>query len=160
MDTTLYDPTVPAIDRFAGRWFFLSNFQPAVFDLEGIRWSSTEAAFNGLKTLDPEQRAWVAAAGSPAEAKRRGRRVTLRPRWDQDIRFRVMADVLEAKFTAHPARRDALLSTGTAELVEGTTWHDQTWGNCTCGRPACARPGLNHLGRLLMELRVDLGGTS
>jgi ribA/ribD-fused uncharacterized protein len=152
----LYDSDATPIDRFAGKWRPLSNFAPAVFDLDGIRWVTSEHAFNGLKTLDPAQRAWVAKAKDPQEAKQRGQAVVLQPRWDDVVRYTTMKRVLHAKFTAHPARVDFLLSTGMALLVEGTRWHDDHWGNCTCGRPACQPLGQNHLGRALMRLRLEL----
>lgn len=79
----------------------------------------------------------------------------LRPDWD-NIRYQVMEQVLWAKFTCHPGRIEALLSTEDALLVEGNHWHDQHWGCCMCGREKCAEPGQNHLGRLLMELRDEL----
>ena len=141
------------IDDFRGRWAFLSNFHPARLEWEGIRYPTSEHAFNAGKTLDMDRRAWIASAGTPREAKRRGRSVELRPGWDERVRFDVMAEVLRAKFCT-PGRVDALLSTGAAHLIEGNTWHDNVWGDCHC--PKCAGKGQNHLGRLLMELRTEL----
>jgi ribA/ribD-fused uncharacterized protein len=150
-------PTAPsAIDSFSGRWRFLSNFFPAPFMYDGRLWPTSEHAFNAMKSLDMGEQNGVAAASTPAEAKRRGRQVRLRSDWDATVRYQVMREVLYAKFTANPGRVRALLSTGTARLVEGNTWHDQTWGDCRCGRPACAEPGQNHLGQMLMELRERL----
>lgn len=156
----LYDPAVPPILGFSGKYRFLSNYFPAQFWLHGTLWLTSEASFNALKTLDPTERQWVAEATTPGEAKRRGNdrtgRITLRPDWDDVARFVAMDESLYAKFTANLARTEALLSTGRALLVEGTTWHDNFWGNCVCGRSACAQPGQNHLGRALMRLRYDL----
>lgn len=149
-------PTV--IDDFRGPWAFLSNFHRAPLIWDGIEYPTSEHAFNAGKTLDPDQRRWVATAPTAREAKRRGRSVALRPGWDDHVRYTVMTEVLAAKFGAHPGRADALLSTGDAVLVEGNTWHDNTWGDCRCRRAACAEPGANHLGRLLMELRAELRG--
>jgi ribA/ribD-fused uncharacterized protein len=92
-------------------------------------------------------------APTPREAKRRGRQVQLRSEWDERARYEVMAQVLEAKFSARPERVEALLSTGDALLVEGNRWHDQHWGSCFCGRLSCAPPGQNRLGKMLMTLR-------
>lgn len=153
MTTTVVPPT---IDSFRGRWAFLSNFHPAPMMWSGILYPTSEHAFNAGKTLDDEQRYWIADAPTPREAKRRGRTVELRQGWDERVRFEVMASVLEAKFGCHPGRVAALLSTGGAVLVEGNTWHDQVWGDCRCGRAACLPAGANHLGRLLMELRARL----
>lgn len=152
----LGEPDPDVINTFRGRWAFLSNFHPATLVWEGITYPTSEHAFNAGKSTSPETRHWIADAETPSDAKARGRRVPLRPGWDERIRFQVMRDVLAAKFTARPARIAALLSTGGATLIEGNTWHDNVWGDCRCGCPACAEPGQNHLGRLLMELRAEL----
>lgn len=154
----LYDPTQPPIDSFSGQWRFLSNFFPAHLTLHGIDWPSSEHAFNGLKSLDQQDRLFVAAAPNPRVAKQRGQKVTLRPNWDTEARYQVMDEVLNAKFTANSRRISALLSTGSALLVEGNTWHDNHWGDCRCQRPSCAPLGENHLGRALMRLRYRLQG--
>lgn len=157
----VWDPRAEPIIWFRGPYRFLSNYMPAPFlDADGRLWKSSEHRFNALKTLDPTEQEWVASAPDPAEAKKRGNnrtgRLTLRPDWDTHARYDVMAETLYYKFTAHPARAQALLNTGKALLVEGTAWHDQTWGSCFCGRSSCAEPGQNHLGRSLMRLRYTL----
>lgn len=144
------------IDRFEGRYAFLSNFHPRQVHWEGITYPSTEHAFNAGKSIDMGVRLWVAKAPTPTEAKRRGRSVQLRPHWDERVRFEVMEEVLRVKFS-DPELAAALVATGDAELREGTRWHDLTWGAfCSCGRKACDRPGENHLGRLLMKIRSEL----
>ncbi len=143
------------IARFADEWGFLSNFFPAVLLWEGIHFPSSEHAFNAGKTLKIEDRIRIAAAPTAAEAKRIGRSVTLRPGWDEVVRYQVMAAVLRAKFTCRADRVRLLLSTGDRELVEGNTWHDTHWGVCTCRTHGF---GENHLGRLLMDLRGELRG--
>jgi ribA/ribD-fused uncharacterized protein len=146
--------TPDAITRFTGEWEFLSNFFPAMLVWEGMYFPTSEHAFNAGKTLDVAERFWIAGAPTPAEAKRRGRSVALRPGWDETVRYEVMAEVLRAKFTCRTERTKLLLSTGTAELVEGNYHHDQHWGRCNCA--AHAGRGDNHLGRLLMQLREEL----
>jgi ribA/ribD-fused uncharacterized protein len=145
---------VERIDSFRGEWEFLSNFYRAPLLWQGIEYPTSEHAFNAGKTTEPFLREWVAAASNPKEAKRRGHLVRLRDGWDSKIRYEVMHEVLRAKFTAHPGRAKALLDTGEALLVEGTTWHDTHWGICTC--PKHGGEGLNHLGSMLMELRWEL----
>ncbi|RKR92680.1 hypothetical protein BDK92_7157 [Micromonospora pisi] len=145
------------ISDFRGRHGFLSNFDHAPHRWEQIDYPTTEHSFNAGKSLDMGVRLWIAEARTPAEAKRRGRSVQLRPRWDEKVRYEVMAEVLAAKFRAHPDKAAALVATGDATLIEGTMWHDLTWGGfCHCGRPACVRPGQNCLGKLLMALRAEL----
>lgn len=153
-------PTAPhghgTIEQFTGEHAFLSNFHPNPLFLGGMTYLSAEHAFNAAKSLDPAEAAWVRQAPTPGEAKARGRRVTLRPGWDERERFVAMDAVVAAKF-ADPNLRDALCSTGNTLLVEGTTWHDQTWGDCMCEKHR-PWPGANHLGRLLMAERARLTG--
>jgi ribA/ribD-fused uncharacterized protein len=143
-----------AITRFCDQWAFLSNFHPAPLEWEGLHYPTSEHAFNAGKTVEPDLRRWIAAAVTPREAKRRGHQVRLRDRWDEEVRYQVMREVLRAKFTAWPGRVTCLLETSPAQLVEGTTWHDTHWGICVCSRHA--GQGENHLGRMLMELRTEL----
>lgn len=143
------------IERFAGEYYFLSMFyRHEIRGANGLVYPSGEAAFHGGKNSDPKIRAWIAAAPTPREAKRRGRLVPLRPDWDEH-RHVVMRAVLNAKF-ADLNLANRLLATGDAALVEGNYWHDQYWGCCRCGRPACAEPGENWLGRHLTDLRDEL----
>ena len=132
---------------------FLSNMFEVPVEYEGRTYKSSEAAFQAAKTLDKDARkefelmdGWM--------AKRYGRKLKLRPRWD-NIKLGVMRDILKSKFrTGRMAR--ALLATLPHDLEETLTWHDNFWGNCVCGRVACLPPGKNHLGILLMELRASI----
>lgn len=79
-----------------------------------------------------------------------GRRVKLRPDWEQ-VKTAVMEEVVRAKFTQNPDLAALLLSTGDAELIEGNTWGDTCWGvDLRTGR------GENRLGRILMKVRAEL----
>lgn len=146
-------PVTDPIERFQGSWAFLSNFYPAELVWQGVTYRTSEHAFNAGKTTDPERRLWVAAASTPGEAKLRGRQLRLRPEWDEKVRYQVMAEVLEAKFSFDPERIRRLMLTGNRLLVEGNDWHDVHWGVCSCRNHGF---GENHLGRLLMELREKL----
>lgn len=140
------------IDRFKGDAYFLSNFYRADVRMAGLVFPTSEHAFQALKTMDFEQRAWIAEAPTPSMAKLRGRKARLVHDWDS-IKVRVMADVLLAKFSDQRLA-DKLVATYPKELIEGNTWHDQYWGDCWCDH--CPTPGRNMLGKLLMELRDKL----
>lgn len=145
------------INRFTGATGFLSNFyvnEPIVFD--GVEFLSAEHLFNALKTRSASEAQYVIEAKTAADAKARGRTVTLRENWDSIERYTAMRRTLGAKFFGSPLLREMLCWSGDRPLIEGNTWHDNVWGDCTCGRPACQTPGENHLGKLLMELRSDL----
>lgn len=134
------------IDNFIGEYRFLSNFAPSPIEVDGLEYSTVEHAFQALKTENPTEREIVRAARTPGQAKKLGRRVTLRADWDT-ARIRVMKMLLEKKF-ANKVLRAELLATGEAELVEGNYWNDTFWGVCR-GR------GANNLGKLLMEVRAS-----
>lgn len=128
-----------------------SNFAPARVSLDGIEYPTVEHAYQAAKTFDGHERQWIAMADRPGEAKRRGRKVKMRPDWDA-VKVGIMLDLLTQKFS-DPERHRQLLDTGDAPLVEGNNWHDNYWGICNCGGPRCAKGGENMLGRLLMEIR-------
>lgn len=131
------------IDSFKGPYAFLSNFHPS---LVGGAYPTVEHAFQAAKTRDPEQRAKVATCATPAQAKRLGRKVTLRPDWE-DVKLDVMEELLRQKFE-NPDLLTLLRATAPHELVEGNTWGDTYWG-------VCRGKGRNHLGKLLMKIRGD-----
>ena len=138
------------ISEFDKEWAFLSNFYWSEIEFEGITYPTNEHFFQAMKTLDIDERRAIANCRTPGQAKRMGRRVALRPDWE-DIKESVMLEGLCLKF-ADEQLADWLLETGDEELVEGTTWHDNEWGNCSC--PKCAHiEGKNKLGRLLMQVR-------
>lgn len=132
------------IDSFRGEYSFLSNFHPAKTVYEGIEYPTAEHAFQAGKALDIKVRRVIAGLKSPAEAKRTGRLVDIRPDWES-IKITVMRDVIKAKFS-NKALMEKLLKTGNAELIEGNNWKDYFWG-------VCNRKGENWLGKILMEIR-------
>ena len=135
------------IDCFDGEFAFLSNFYPSpIFD--GNIWFPTvEHYFQAAKTTNMEEYKAIAAADTPGQAKRLGRKVTLRPDWEE-VKDQVMLDALRMKFSDDKLR-SMLLATGEEYLVEGNTWGDKYWG-------VCGGIGLNHLGKLLMQVRDEL----
>jgi ribA/ribD-fused uncharacterized protein len=158
------DAALKVIDRFSGEWEPLSNFArvpvtiySSLEDRE-IMYPTAEHAFNAAKTLDPAERAAILAASTPGEAKRLGRKATLRPGWATHVRYTAMRMVIEAKFGLGSPAAAVMLATGTATLIEGNRWHDQHWGDCRCGGRECVAPGANWLGRMLMAQRTVLRG--
>lgn len=133
------------IDSFRGEYRFLSNFWLINITLAGKVYPSIEHAFQALKTVNPEERESVQLASTPAEAKRLGRRVTLRGDWPQ-VKVDVMTGLVRLKFLPDTELASKLLATGDAELIEGNTWNDTFWG-------ICRGKGQNHLGKILMEVR-------
>ena len=147
------------IDKFSGTYEFLSNFHLCDISFEGLTYGSVEAAFQAAKikmdtpSMTNELREPFVYM-TPSKAKRAGRRCTLRPDWEE-VKDGVMLDILRYKFTQHPDLAAKLLATGDAELIEGTTWHDNYWGNCTCEK-CIGKSGKNQLGKLLMQVREEI----
>ena len=142
------------IDDFHGKYFFLSNFYPsAIVDDDGINYPTVEHYFQANKTTNLQDKLKIAQAQTPGEAKKLGRSVYLRKDWE-NIKDSVMLNGLRLKF-AIPQLRERLLETGNAELIEGTTWHDNYWGNCCCDKCRNIR-GRNQLGILLQQLREEI----
>lgn len=130
-----------------------SNFSPVNIVYDGIEYNSTEAAWQAQKCIDKKDRIKFSNM-TPSQAKQAGRRVKLRPDWE-DVKLDLMEKICFIKFSQSPFK-EILLNTGNEEIVEDTTgWHDNIWGNCSCGR--CAnRPGKNLLGKTLMKIRDRL----
>ena len=135
------------IDKFAGDYRWLSNFWPAEVEYEGVKYPTTEHAFQAAKTENLGQRRHVRKAASPAEAKKLGRQVTLRPGWDS-MKDEVMLDLNRQKFR-DPGLRAKLLATGDRPLIEGNHWNDTYWG-------VCRGKGKNRLGQILMKIRHEI----
>lgn len=144
------DTVRPGSNKLLGDFRFLSNFYewPNIVDFNGVFYSSTEAAYQAAKSLDPIEHK-IFATLPPADSKRRGRAIKMRPDWES-IKLEVVEALLRQKFSdRNPHLVEALLATGDAVLVEGNYWGDTFWG-------VCRGKGLNHLGRLLMERRAQL----
>ncbi len=139
------------IDRFDGtQYSFLSNFHTAYVVWEGVKYPTSEHAYQAAKTLNLELRKNVFGDmnSSPAVAKRAGRRIELRPDWES-VKIDVMREIVRIKFQTHTKLAEKLLATGDEELVEGNTWGDRFWGQVD-------GVGENWLGKILMEVRGEL----
>lgn len=142
-----------AIDRFIGKYRFLSNFFPAEVEYEGMVYPSVEYAFQAAKTDVEDERKEIRTAPTPGKAKRLGRKVTLRPDWDK-VKESVMEGLVRQKFTRHRPLAAELLETGDSPLIEGNDWGDVTWGMVKKGGEWS---GKNLLGTILMKVRNELG---
>lgn len=135
------------VDRFAGRYSFLSNFYQAWIAYEDLCYPSVEHAYQAAKCANLLDRKLIQQAETAHKAKRLGRRVKLVDGWD-DKKIPVMDQLLRIKFT-DPYLAEQLIKTYPAKLIEGNTWNDTFWG-------VYNDEGENHLGKLLMGVRADL----
>lgn len=144
------------ISSFRGRYYFLSNFADIPVTFEGLTYKNAEAAFHAAKiepsyAIDPKTGATRQTFTTlpPNKAKALGRRVNIRPDWN-DIRLSIMTAIIRNKFATEPLKSQ-LLATGSTELIEGNTWNDQFWGVDTR-----SWQGENNLGKILMQVRDEL----
>lgn len=140
------------IDKFEGKYYFLSNFYSCKFYYDGILYNNSEAAFQAQKN-DSIAIRYLYSDANPSVAKKMGRNCVLRSDWEK-VKDKIMYEVVKAKFEQNEDLKKLLLSTKDEQLVEGTTWHDNYWGNCTCDRCASIK-GKNQLGKTLMKIREE-----
>lgn len=137
------------ITSFQGDYEFLSNFYPCTITLGGLTFPSVENAYQAMKCVNPSDMIQFTNIG-PAEAKKLGRKVTMRSDFD-NIKYNVMRSLLDQKFEDKTFKK-MLLDTAPESIVEGNYWHDNYWGICTCEK--CRNEiGYNHLGELLQRKR-------
>lgn len=118
--------------------------------LKGKVWPSTEHYFQAQKFAGTKYEEAVRLTAKPRDAAAMGRdrSLPLRSDWEQ-VKDNVMRESVMAKFTQYPDLGQLLMDTGTAELVEHTT-NDSYWADGGDGT------GKNMLGKILMEVRIDL----
>lgn len=130
-----------------------SNFYPCSFEIDGIKFSSTEQAFMWNKAhlfQDKEMESKILATTNPASVKKYGRLVK---NFNDSVWTKVRQDIMYqvnlAKFSQNPKLKELLLSTGDAHLYEDSPT-DYVWGVGANGT------GQNLLGKTLMKVREQL----
>ena len=131
---------------FKGKHRWLSNFPDCPIEWDGVVYPSPENAYQAAKTNDPEERKWFLNVKS-AEAKKLGRKVTMRTNWDE-IKNDVMLDIQRKKYAQEPFQSE-LIATGDAYIEETNHWGDVYWG-------VCNGVGENVLGKLIMIVRDEV----
>ena len=141
------------IDKFRGKYFFLSNFFEAEITYKGLTYKNNEAAFQAQKCLSDEEKLFFTEC-DPMRSKRHGRHVRLRGDWE-DVKTGIMEEIVRAKFAQHPDLAQKLIETGDRTLIEGNTWGDSVWGF-----DIIKKRGQNRLGKILMKIRAELVSSS
>jgi ribA/ribD-fused uncharacterized protein len=136
-----------------------SNFHPTEFLLAGVKYSSSEMAFQAEKfNYDSKEaqdiRKQILALNTPGKCLRLAKAYgDLKHKdWYNGQRIEAMRLVIAAKFTQDEKLKNLLLSTGNTVLVEDSP-NDDYWG---IHNQENGSPGENKLGELLMELRSKL----
>lgn len=131
---------------FRGKYYFLSNFYAAPVVWDGVSYKNNEAAFQSAKVGREYRQEFAELTAS--EAKKLGRKVPLRPDWE-NVKERIMYEICLAKFSQNEELKEKLLLTGECALEEGNTWGDKVWGTVN-------GEGENKLGKILMKIREEL----
>lgn len=137
-----------AINKFDGKYRFLSNFWLAPVVIDGVRWPTSEHAYQAAKFTSHEVRNKILDNPDPKKAKTFGKSKGMRPDWDT-VKLSIMEDIVKSKFQQHPDLAKDLKNTSPQELIEGNWWNDTFWG-------VCKGKGENHLGKILMKIREEL----
>lgn len=133
------------VKGFFGKYRFLSNFHLAEVYFEGLKYPSTEHAYQAAKSLDENIRKEFLEL-TCSKAKNKGQEILMREDWDI-IKYDVMFSVVYDKFFRHKDLRQLLLETGDKYLEETNHWNDTYYG-------VCNGKGQNNLGNILMQVRM------
>jgi len=130
-----------------------SNFSPHSIYLNGQDWLTVEHYYQAqkfFKSVDEKLICLIQACATPEEAAKLGRDPSrqLRPDWEE-VKTEIMREAVLVKFLTHIDIQAILLSTGDRLIVEDSP-NDYYWG---CG---CDRTGQNHLGKILMSVRLEI----
>jgi len=134
------------ITEFRNHYRWLSNFAPVTIILDNIQYPSVENAYQAAKTLVLTERQQFEIC-SPVQAKRKGKKITLREDWDL-VKLIIMNQLCTQKFEQEPYKT-LLIATGNTFIQEGNYWNDYYWG-------VCRGKGANHLGKIIMAIRTTL----
>lgn len=157
---------------------FLSNFYGAPIVYRGVKYRSSECAYQAAKfahltpdvirtsvsqsiideyhidLTDNQCIEHLFANLSSAEAKKLSHKLPRCPEWDT-VKVDIMREIIYEKFSHNAYLKRRLLATKNEPLIEGNWWHDNFWGECTCDK--CKHIAKkNMLGVILMETRDRL----
>lgn len=141
------------ITSFTGENRWLSNFYECSIFYDGVRYPTTEHAYQASKTLDIKVRKAIASFGLASHAMHVGRALVIRPDWEQ-VKLQVMLDVNRSKFEENVGLWMKLVDSGDLQLIEGNSHGDAFWGMVYDKDNNLA--GENNLGKILMQIRSEL----
>lgn len=148
------------IEKFEGRWRFLSNFYPVEIEHQGIIYPSVEHFYVSMKCNNEQMlqgrhytigdfREMIARLPSPGIVKKIGQQMQVRKDWNEK-KLDFMNWAVREKFKNEDLK-ELLISTEDMTLIEGNVWQDFFWG-------VCNGKGENHLGKILMKVRDEVRG--
>lgn len=114
------------------------------------KFPTIEHAYQASKTLIKDEISQFMLQGLTAgQAKRLGRKITLRNDWD-DIKLKIMYSLQKQKYSKNKFKK-LLINTGDCYIMEGNYWKDTFWGV-----DLDTMEGENHMGKILMRIRQDI----
>lgn len=132
--------------RFNNKYKFLSNFSSHGIDVDGVHYKTVEHYYQTMKTVIRTEREIIMDAATPLQAKRLGRKCTLRKNWDE-MKYSTMELGINVKYDQHREIQKQLLNVE-GEIIEHNNWGDTYWGKCN-------GVGQNCLGKIWMAIRED-----
>ena len=135
------------IKGFFSEYGFLSNFELGEVIFDGIKYPSSENAYQAAKSTDIEIRKKFTNI-TPSESKKLGRKIDVREDWE-DVKYKIMYKIVLDKFTRNKHLGELLISTGDKYLEETNHWKDTIWG-------VFNGVGKNWLGKVLMTVRNEI----
>lgn len=143
--------TMATIKEFQGEYRWLSNFAQCSITLGDNVYPSVEHAFVSAKSNELTWKAKCCSGKySAAEIKTLSRSVKLIEGWD-DKKLTIMEGILRQKYNQEPYRTKLLTIPKGTEIEEGNRWKDSFWGI-----DLVAKKGENHLGKLIMKIKLEL----
>ena len=131
-----------------GRFYMLSNFSAHQVVYEGVRYATSEHAYQAAKFSDLVQREKIMQAPSAFLAREYGQ--SLDGRVESFDKIGVIKNIMREKMVQHDDVRKALRATGDAEILKNHPDDDGFWGMGPDGS------GQNNMGKIWMELRAEI----
>lgn len=148
--------TEDAVFWFSTAFDPLNNWSAHQVHIWGRAFATVEHAYHFRKYREtaPDVAEEIASSPSPWAAFQTDRKQANLRRTDwNDVKVDIMTEIVRAKVTQNEDVRMVLLATGTKRIVENSPW-DSFWGIGPNG------DGKNQMGRILMQLRSELGKTA
>jgi len=130
--------------------FVFSNFSAHTVEYNGVNYPTAEHAFHAQKFDDPLLADKIRDCGSPLAAWQLAHELKPQRRSDwNDVKVAILTDIIRAKVNQHQEVKDALLSSGSEEIIEINP-NDDFWGSGPDGN------GQNNTGKIFMQIRSEL----
>jgi len=134
---------------YENEFYVFSNFSSFAVKWKGKLYMTSEHAYHSEKFEDENLKEQIRNARSAHVALKitEANKDKYRDDWDE-IKLKVMKEILRAKVEQHPYIKKKLIESGDKKLIEDS-WRDSYWGW------GSNKDGENHLGKLWMEVRNE-----